>query len=178
MPPPRKVDLLPAELKLWLREALETRGFAGYEDIAQELNARLGDLKLDLRVQKSAIHAFGVEHREFVRLQEEAAAWAKDWMTENDLAGEANRHSVLFQMITTLAFKSMRRMMDPEAEPDPKELSFLGKLLRDVMGSAAQREKMLEGERKAQAEKLESAVAEGRIDAEAARRAREIMGFA
>ena len=28
MPPPRKVDLLPAELKGWLRDELVARGFA------------------------------------------------------------------------------------------------------------------------------------------------------
>ncbi len=35
MPPPRKVDLLPADLKRYLQEALKERGFAGYEELAK-----------------------------------------------------------------------------------------------------------------------------------------------
>ena len=57
MPPPRKVDLLPAELKGWLRDELIARGFADYEALAEDLNFRLEEAGLELRIQKSAIHA-------------------------------------------------------------------------------------------------------------------------
>lgn len=144
MPPPRKVDLLPAELKGWLQEELKTRGFAGYEDLAERLNFRLEEAGLTLRIGKSAIHAFGQEYSEFVKYQEEASAWAAGWMNENGLEEEAQRHNVLFQMITTLAFKVMQAQMTKEGgEIDPRELHFLGKMLKDVMSSSGIREKML-----------------------------------
>ena len=40
MPAPRKVDLLPPELKRWLEAELRTRGFAGYEALAEAAAAR------------------------------------------------------------------------------------------------------------------------------------------
>lgn len=149
MPPPRKVDLLPAELKSFLQVALKERGFAGYEDLAEELNFRLEEEGLSLRIGKSSLHAYGQEYQEFVKYQDEASAWAAGWMTENGLEEEAQRHNVLFQMITTLAFKVMQSQMTREGdEIDPRELHFIGKMLKDVMASSGMREKLLDDERK------------------------------
>ena len=178
MPPPRKVDLLPAELKGWLQEELRARGFGGYEDLAEALNFRLEEAGLDLRIRKSALHAFGQEYEEFVKYQEQASAWAADWMQEQGLAEEAKRHNVLFQMITTLAFKVMQaQMLKGGGEIDPKELHFLGRMLKDVMASSGIRESLIVAERKSQAAKLDEAVEAGDIDKEAAAKARRIMGF-
>ncbi|MGP9788934.1 phage protein Gp27 family protein [Roseinatronobacter sp. NSM] len=178
MPPPRKVDLLPAELKFWLQEELRSRGFGGYEDLAEALNFRLEKAGSELRIRKSALHAFGQEYEEFVKYQEQASAWAADWMQEQGLAEEAKRHNVLFQMITTLAFKVMQAQMIKEGgEIDPKELHFLGRMLKDVMASSGIRESLIVAERKAQAAKLDEAVEAGDIDKEAAAKARRIMGF-
>jgi hypothetical protein len=179
MPPPRKVDLLPTELKSWLKEALVAQGFAGYEQLADDLNFKLEEAGLDIRIRKSAIHAFGQEYEEFVKYQDEASAWAAGWMQEQGLADEAKRHNVLFQMITTLAFKVMKSQMDKDGgEIDPKELHFLGKMLNDVMSSSGKREAMVAADRKSQAAKLDAAVDAGDIDKEAAEKARRIMGFA
>lgn len=148
MPPPRKIDLLPEELRAWLKEELRARGFAGYEALAEALNARLETEGLEMRIGKSAVHAFGQEYSEFVKYQEEASAWAASWMNDNGLEEEAQRHNVLFQMITTLAFKVMMSMQTKEGdEIDPKELHFLGKMLKDVMASSGIREKIMEEER-------------------------------
>lgn len=179
MPSPRKINLLPAEMRRWLEEELVASGFGDYEGIAERLNFRLEDAGMELRIRKSAIHEFGQEHREFVRTQEAASAWAQDWMQENGLEEEARRHNVLFQMVTALAFKAMQSRMMAEGEDiDPKDLHFIGKMLKDIMASAGIRQTMLAAERKAQSEKLEAAVAAGDIDAEAAAKARAIMGFA
>lgn len=178
MPPPRKVDLLPDELKRWLQEELRARGFGSYEELAEALNFRLEEEGLDLRIRKSALHAFGQEYEEFVKYQEQASAWAADWMQEQGLEDEARRHNVLFQMITTLAFKVMQaQMMVDGKEIDPKELHFLGRMLKDVMASSGIRETLIKAERKQQSEKLEAAVEAGDIDREAAAKARRIMGF-
>lgn len=179
MPPPRKIDLLPTELRQWLQEELRVSGFAGYEALAERLNFRLEEEGLELRIRKSAIHAYGVEYEAMVKAQEEASAWAVGWMQDEGLADEAKRHSVLFQMITTLAFKVMKSQALKEGdEIDPKELHFLGKMLKDVMSSSGIREQTIAADRKAQSAKLEAAVASGDIDADAAAKARKIMGFA
>lgn len=179
MPAPRKVNLLPAELKGWLKDEMKARGFAGYEDLAEALNVRLEELGSELRIQKSALAEFGAEHREFVKVEEQAAAWTADWMANNGLQDEAKRHTILFQMITALAFKVMQaQMLKQGDEIDPKELHFLGRMLKDVMASSGIRESILSAERKEQSAKLDAAVAAGDIDAEAASKARRIMGFA
>jgi len=148
MPPPRKVDLLPSELKAYLQEALKARGFAGYEELADELNFKLEEAGLELRIGKSALHSFGQEYAEFVKLQEASSAWAAEWMNENGLEEEAQRHNVLFQMVTTLAFKVMQRQMTKDADKiDPKELHFIGRMLKDVMASSGMREKLVADER-------------------------------
>jgi predicted butyrate kinase (DUF1464 family) len=191
MPPPRKVDLLPSELKSFLQDALKKRGFGGYEDLADELNSMLEAEGMTLRIGKSALHAYGQEYSEFVKYQEEASSWAAEWMNDNGLEEEAQRHNILFQMITTLAFKVMQTQMSKSGdEIDPKELHFIGKMLKDVMSSSGMREKMKADERTrvaeeaAQAERtrittaLDQSVASGDVDLEAAQKAREIMGFA
>lgn len=179
MPPPRKIDLLPVELRGWLQEELRASGFAGYEDLAERLNFRLEEEGLELRIRKSAIHAYGVEYEAMVKAQEEASAWAVGWMQEEGLADEAKRHSVLFQMITTLAFKAMKsQALKDGGEIDPKELHFLGRMLKDIMASSGQREQMIAAERKSQAAKLDAAVEAGEATEDFRQKAREIMGFA
>jgi len=148
MPPVRKVDKLPAELKQWLQEALKARGFGDFIALTEDLNFKLEEEGLELRIGKSAIHAYSQEYAEFVKYQNEASAWAADWMNDNGLEGEAQRHNVLFQMITTLAFKVMQSQMTKDGSKiDPRDLSFIGKMLKDVMASSGMREKIMETER-------------------------------
>ena len=115
-----------------------------------------------------------------------ASAWATEWMSENGMADEAKRHNVLFQMITALAFKVMQAQMLKDGDNiSPQELHFLGRMLKDVMASSGIREKLRADDRqrardelKAEQEKgLEAAVSRGEIEAGAAARAREILGF-
>jgi hypothetical protein len=179
MPPPRKIDLLPAELRAWLQEELRARGFAGYEDLADALNFRLEEAGLDLRIRKTAIHDFGAEYREFVKLQEQASDWAKEWLGDMGMEDQAQRQNVLFQMLTTLAFKVMQAEVAKEgAEISPQNLHFLARMMKDVMTSSGIVQVMQEKDRKAQAAKLDAAAAAGEIDEDFRQRAREIMGFA
>ena len=110
MPPPRKINLLPEELRSWLQDELKARGFADYEALAEALNFRLEEEGLELRIGKSAIHAYGQEYAEFAKLNDEASSWASGWMQDNGLQEEAQRHNVLFQMMTTVAFKVLVSM--------------------------------------------------------------------
>ncbi len=147
MPPPKKVDRLPGEIRDWLRQTLKDAGFSGYEQIAEELNARLEAEGHELRLARASVQRFGQEYREFVRYQEEAGAWAAEWITDAGLADEADRHGVLFQMLTTLAFKYMKGQMDEGHEIDPKDLHFIGRMMKDIMASSGIREQLAEKER-------------------------------
>lgn len=179
MPPPKKIDQLPPEIRDWLQQTLRDRGFSDYVAITEELNDKLIEAGKVVNFHHATVHRFGQEYRAFVETQEKASAWAQGWMLENGLEDEAKRHNVLFQMVTSLAFKAMEaRMLASGDEIDPKDLHFIGKMLKDIMASAGIRQNMLAAERKAQSEKLDAAVAAGDIDAEAAAKARRIMGFA
>lgn len=179
MPPPRKIDQLPPDIRDWLQQTLRERGFADYVAITDELNDKLAEAGKVVSFHHATVHRFGQEYRKFVETQETASAWAQGWMLENGLEEEAKRHNVLFQMVTALAFRAMEaRMMDEGAEIDPKELHFIGRMLKDIMASAGIRQNMLAAERKLQAEKLEAAVEAGELTADIAQKAREIMGFA
>ncbi|WP_333815642.1 phage protein Gp27 family protein [Tabrizicola sp.] len=179
MPPPRKIDLLPAELRAWLQEELRARGFGQYEELAEALNFRLEEAGLNLRIRKSAIHAWGTEYQEFVRLQEQASDWAKEWLGEMGMDDQAQRQNVLFQMLTTLAFKVMQAEVQKEgAEISPQNLHFLARMMKDVMSSSGIVQAMQEKDRKAQSAKLDAAVEAGEITADFREQARQIMGFA
>ena len=191
MPPPRKIDLIPPDLRAWLQEELKARGFGGYVELAEDLNARLAERGEEIRVGKSAVHSFGQEYEQMAKAQEEASAWAASWMEDAGLEEEAKRHNVLFQMITTLAFKIMKSQMTREGdEIDARELHFLGKLMKDVMSSSGIREKLAADERRRIADEAaiaaraemdrklaEVAGGEG-AEAAAASEARRILGFA
>lgn len=179
MPPPRKIDLLPPEFRRALQDELRDSGFADYEGIAERLNFRLEDAGLELRIQKSAIHAFGSEYKEFVRLQEQASDWAKEWLGEMGMDDQAQRQNVLFQMLTTLAFKVMQKEVGKDgAEISPQNLHFLARMMKDVMTSSGIAQAMREKDRKEQSAKLDAAVASGEVTEDFRQRAREIMGFA
>lgn len=179
MPPPRKIDSLPPEIRQWLQDTLRERGFSDYVAITEELNDKLAEAGKVVSFHHATVHRFGQEYHAFVKTQETASAWAQGWMLENGLEEEAKRHNVLFQMVTALAFRAMEaRMLDEGGDIDPKDLHFIGKMLKDIMASAGIRQNMLAAERKAQSDKLDAAVAAGDIDKAAADKARAIMGFA
>lgn len=179
MPPPRKIDLLPAEIRAWLQDELRARGFSQYEDVAEALNFRLEEAGLDLRIRKSAVHAWGADYQEFVRLQEQASGWAKEWLGDMGMEDQAQRQNVLFQMLTTLAFKVMQTEVQKTGdEISPQNLHFLARMMKDVMSSSGIVQAMQEKERKQMAAKLDAAVASGEVTDDFRQQAREIMGFA
>ena len=179
MPPPKKVDQLPSEIRDWLQQTLRERGFSDYVAITDELNDKLAEVGKVVNFHHATVHRFGQEYRAFVKTQETASAWAQEWIQENGLEDEAKRHNVLFQMVTALAFKAMEAQMTRDGDDiDPKELHFIGRMLKDIMASAGIRENMLVAERKSQSEKLNAAVEAGELTADIAQKAREIMGFA
>lgn len=178
MPPVRKIDLVPGELRDRLRRALEERGFGDIVAVTEELNAWLAADGLELRIGKSAVGEFS----KLLKDQREAFSIASAVLAETDIDAESELHRVLMQMIGASAVHLIRAIREEEGQIDAKDLHFLSRMLKDLMSSAGIREKLLEDERKrlekAQAARLEAAVAKGDLDAEAADRARRILGFA
>lgn len=177
MPPPRKVDRLPAEIRNWLREVLKERGFSGYEEITEDLNFRLEEEGVDLRIGKSAIHAFGQEFKDYAEAQDQAQEQIRVFLEEASLQDEVDVTSALFQQLTAIQWRLQMMMADPRNLPDPRGMKDLTTALNNLIRSTSLRDGIVQAEHKAQADRLDDAVAEGAIDAAAAARAREIMGF-
>lgn len=177
MPPPRKVDLLPAELRQWLQEELAERGFADYEQLAEDLSFRLEEAGLELRIGKSAIHAYAQDFKAYSDAQQQAQDEMRTFLREVSLEDEIDVTSALFQQLTTIAWKLQMAMADPHNLPDPRGLKDLTSALTNLIRSTTLRDEILKAERAAQSSKLEAAVEAGDIDRAAAERAREIMGF-
>ncbi|PIE15898.1 MAG: hypothetical protein CSA68_04675 [Rhodobacterales bacterium] len=177
MPPPRKVDLLPSELRRWLQDELKERGFSGYEDLAESLNFRLAEEGLELRIGKSAIHAYGQEFQQYAQMQEQAQDEIRAFLEEASLKEEVDVTSALFQQLTTIQWRLQMMMADPDQLPDPRGMKDLTTALNNLIRSTSLRDGILKAERAAQSDRLDQAVASGEIDRAAAEKAREIMGF-
>ncbi|SFQ14140.1 Protein of unknown function [Roseivivax halotolerans] len=178
MPPPRKVDLLPSEIRDWLQEELKLRGFGGYEELAEALNWRLEEAGLELRIGKSALHAYGSEFREYAQLQEQAQDEIRAFLADASLGQEIDVTKALFQQLTTIAFRVQMAMATANELPDPRGMKDLTTALNNLIRSTELRDKIAAEERQAMSEKLAAAEASGdAADQAALARAREIMGF-
>lgn len=174
MPAPRKVDLLPDELRARLAQELAARGFGDIVAVTEALNFWLEERGLELRMGKSAVGEFS----KLLKDQREAFSMAETLLADMDLEAESDMHRTLMQMIATSAMHMMRSVRDEEKHLDAGALMSLGRMLKDLMGSAELRERLLAGHKKEQAKALDAAVAGGDIDAAAAAKARAILGFA
>ncbi|WP_420324620.1 phage protein Gp27 family protein [Mameliella sp.] len=143
MPPPKKLDLIPEELRRWLAEELRDRGFADIVDVTEALNFRLQEAGLELSVGKTAVGDFSKALKD----QREAFAIAETLLSDLDIEAEGELHKVLMQMIATSAVHLIREVRDKGENLDPKELMSLGRMLKDLMSSSGMREKLLADER-------------------------------
>ncbi|QBF31512.1 phage protein Gp27 family protein [Thalassococcus sp. S3] len=143
MPPPRKLDLIPLEVRQWLAEELQARGFADIVEVTEALNFRLEEDGLQLTVGKSAVGEFS----KLLKDQREAFSMAETLLGEMDVEAESDLHRMLLHMIATSAAQMMKAVREKDAHLEPKDLMSLGRMLKDLMSSAGIREKLLEDER-------------------------------
>lgn len=178
MPAPRKIDLLPAELRSWLDAELKLRGFADYHGLAEALNQRLEAAGFELRIQKTALHAYGADFRDYAIGERAAQAEMRVFFEEASMRDEAVVTKALFQQLTTIQYRLQKAMAVEGEMPDPKGMKDLSTALINLIRSSSLRDALLAADRKAQSAKLDAAVVSGDIEAEAAAKARRIMGFA
>ena len=178
MPPPRKIDRLPPELRQKLNEELKRRNFSDYEQIAENLAFWCEEEGIEIRIGKSAIHAYGQEMREFVRMQEQAQDEIRAFLDQASMTDEANAQKALFQQLTGIQWQLQKAMMVSGDLPDPRGMKDLTTALNNLIRSTSLREAIIKAERADQAAKLDAAVEAGKITAGLRQTAREIMGFA
>lgn len=155
MPSPRKVDLIPAEFRDWLRQTLEKRGFGDILAVTDELNERLAQDGQELRLGKTAVG----EYSKLLKDQREAFGMAETLLADMDVAAEGDLHRTLMQMIAASAMQMMQAVRQEDGQLGPKDLGMLARMLKDLMGSAGIREKLLEDERARLARKAREAAA-------------------
>jgi len=178
MPPPRKIDRLPPQLRQWLQEELKARNFSDYEQLAEDLAFRCEQEGVELRIGKSAIHAYGQDFRDYARAQVEAQEEIRVFLEEASLTDEASVTKALFQQLTAIQWRLQRAMAAPDSLPDPRGMKDLTTALNNLIRSSSLRDAIVKADREAQAAKLDAAVSARDIDAEAAEKARRILGFA
>ncbi|KXF92101.1 phage protein Gp27 family protein [Phaeobacter inhibens] len=142
MPPPKKLDLIPIELRQRLAMALQERGFGDIVAVTEDLNFWLADAGLEIRVGKSSVG----EYSKLLKDQRDAFAMAETLLSDMDIEAESNMHKVLMQMIATAAFQMMQAVSEKGESLDPKSLANLSRMLKDLMQSAGLREKLREDE--------------------------------
>ncbi|WP_425091994.1 phage protein Gp27 family protein [Tropicimonas sp. S265A] len=143
MPSPKKLDLIPVELKDRLAQELATRGFGDIVDVTEALNFWLEEEGLEIRVGKTAVGEFSKALKD----QREAFSMAETLLADMDIEQESDLHKVLMQMIATSAVQMMKAVREQDGHLEAKELMSLGRMLKDLMQSAGIREKIMSDER-------------------------------
>lgn len=143
MPAPKKLDLIPRELREWLAEALEARGFGDIVALTEELNFRLQEEGVEVSIGKSAVGDFSKALKD----QREAMGLAETLLADMDIEKESDIHKVLMQLIATSAVQLIRSVREDDKHLEAKDLMALGRMLKDIMSSAGIREKLRDDER-------------------------------
>lgn len=181
MPPPRKIDRMPKALRRWLREELKAAGFGDHVELSDRLNDRLAEAGEELTISKSAVGRYA----QLLKDQDEAQKIAEGLMVDIGIEEEAGVQRAIMHMIAAQAVQLMADTREAGGTLDAKTLGTLGKMLKDLMGSAGirermradERERVAKEERERVAETAETAVRKMGLTAEAAKRLRnELLG--
>lgn len=143
MPPAKKLDLIPAELLDRLKLVLAKRGFGDIIAVTDDLNGWLQEADLEIRVGKTAVGEFS----KILKDQRDAFSMVETLLSDMDLQAESEMHRTLLHMITTSAMQMMRSVREGDKHLPAGDLMNLGRMLKDLMGSTAVREKLLADDR-------------------------------
>ena len=112
MPRPRRIDLLPEEVRKELERRLIAQGFAGYQDLSDWLQSQ------GFEIQKSAVHEWGQDFKErlsAIRLVTQQARAIVEAEPDDDNA----LSDALIRLTQERTFKLLM-----EAELDPSKVNF------------------------------------------------------
>jgi hypothetical protein len=128
MPPPRKIDLLPPELRGALDAKIVERGFAGYVDLSEWLASQ------GYEIGKSALHAHGQDMKLQRRMDAvkaaTAAALAMDEAVRDDAGALSN---ALLTQMQVGSLDALNALLDAQDESDPAErLALLSQCGRNL----------------------------------------------
>jgi hypothetical protein len=143
MPPPKKLDLIPDELREQLKAMIVDRGFGDIIEITDELNTWLAAEGLTITIGKSAVGQFS----KMLKVQRDAFSMAETLLADMDIDAEADIQRALVQMIAASAMQMMMAMTENGIQMDAQQHAFLAKMLKDLMTSSGIREKILADER-------------------------------
>lgn len=161
MPPAKKIDLIPDELRERLREALKARGFGGIVEVTEDLNFWLDEAGLEIRIAKTAVG----EYSKVLKDQRDAFEMSTLILQDMDIEKESDLHKALLHMIAAMAMQMMRKVRDDNNHLPAKDLMALGRMLKDLMASAGIREKLREDERLRVAREAREAAANDAVSA-------------
>jgi len=174
------VDLLPDDLRAKLNEAIAD-GRMSVDDLWALVRDGGGD------ISRSAVGRYKVREErameDYRRAQQMASVWSQE--REKDPNGAVAQ--LLNELSKKVAFQRLISMDSKQAENvDPKDLLFITGAIKSIAQTdkiGAEREALIrkqaiERQRREDEKALRSAVDKGDIDAAAAQRAREILGFA
>lgn len=177
MPPPRKVNLLPQEIRIWLQDTLKERGFSGYKEITDELNQKLAEEGIDLEIGKSSINEFGQEFEEIVRMHEQASEEMKAVLKQLSAGEEVDMTSALAQQLVALQWKWQKAAMSNPAAIDPRGMKDLSTTINNLLRSRELRERIIKDEKAKMGAVLQEAVDAGDIQEDFMILAKQKMGF-
>lgn len=143
MPPPKKLDLIPPELRQELARVLQDRGFGDIVAATEELNAWLEAAGLEIRIGKTAVG----EYSKLLKDQREAYELSAALLSDMDIERESEMHKVLTHLISTMTFQLLQDVRKEDKTLAPSDLMNLGRMVKDLMSSTGTREKLKDDER-------------------------------
>ncbi|MCW8856390.1 MAG: DUF3486 family protein [Kangiella sp.] len=130
------VDTLPSEIKAWLDQQLSRNNFSNYDELTEQLNAKLEQYELELSISRSSLGRYGkkIKHRmqdmrksaEIAKLMATAMGDDEDAMSQ---ATVSLAQDTIFQMMIDI-----RDAMDEKdgTKVSPKQMSELARAVGNL----------------------------------------------
>jgi polyhydroxyalkanoate synthesis regulator phasin len=155
MPARSVIEQLPSSVREWLEAELLRRGFAGYRELVDDLQAKLTELGIDATVSKSAVHRYGQDIEERIaslrKVTQVATTIARELGDDEGAMNEATIRLVQDRLFTL--------MIESGQQLDVKVLSQIGHVVSDLSRASVTQKKWMDSVRAKVAE-AEKAITE------------------
>jgi Protein of unknown function (DUF3486) len=123
------VSLLPEEIRAWLNEELVRSGFAGYEDLADQLLAK------GYEISKSALHRYGQKYEEQLFALREAVEQARGIL---EVCGddEGSLAEAVTMLLYNKSFQALQKIDVETLELSASSITFLGSMIANLNKSS------------------------------------------